>query len=99
MTEYITINDNDDLQKFFYEVDNLHDSIIRQCTIQSIGYVNDQFLMYGDAEPFHAKIFIQSQFSRSPCIEICLQRVYQLQIKGVFISDACGKLALKQAST
>jgi len=92
MSEFTTIKNNDDLQKFFSEVGYLHDSMIRQCTIQSIGYVDDDFLMYGDAEPFNVKIFIQSQFSESPCIEIHLFRVYKLLIKDVSISDSCGKI-------
>jgi len=92
MPEFTVVKNNHDLENFFCEVAYLHDSIIRQCAIQSIGYVDEQLFMYGDMEPFHAKVFIQSQFSESPCIEIHFLRVHQLLLKDVFISTACGKV-------
>ncbi|MCL2742987.1 MAG: hypothetical protein FWE67_03965 [Planctomycetaceae bacterium] len=91
MSEFITIKNDHDIQQLFDKVHYFHDSIIRQCMTQSIGYVDSLFGMYGDVEPFNAKIFIQSQFSESPCIEIYLYRVSKLLLKDVFISEASGK--------
>ena len=92
MCEFKTVKSNTDLQTFFHEVNFFHDSMIRQCTTQSIGYVDHQAWMYGDTEPFNAKLFIQSQFPESPCIEIHLYRVSRLLLEEIFLSEACGKL-------
>ena len=92
MSEFKTIKTDSDLQNLFVEVNYFHDSIIRQCITQSIGYVDDQSWMHGDVEPFNAKMFLQSQFPESSCIEIHFNRVCRLLLKDVFIYEASGKI-------
>jgi len=65
--------------------------MIRQCATQSVGYIDHQSWMVGDAQLFNAKLFIQSQFSGSPCIEIHFDRVSKLLLENVSIDEACGK--------
>ncbi len=85
------ISTNDQLQEFLRQVDYLHDAIIRECAIVARGYVDTEYRLFGDTEPFDAKIFIQTQSSEVPAIEIefngvtrfCVDEPFDLMPSGV----------------
>lgn len=87
MTEITT---NDAMREFLQQADNFHDALIRECGLTARGFVDRDYRLHGDTEPFDARVFLQTQASEVPCMEIefegvkrfCIEQPFDLRPSG-----------------
>jgi hypothetical protein len=92
MNSEIQITNDDELAQFLYLVDNFHDTIIKECKINSIGYVDQAYNMYGDTERYNVHIFMQSQFCDIHGIEIKFKQVTKFSLPCITFFSPEGKI-------
>jgi hypothetical protein len=73
--DYVAVRNQTDFQAFCYTVDNLHDGLVREAAIIARGYVDSNFLMWGDTQPFDMRLIIQLQWEEAPCVDLILEGV------------------------
>ncbi|MGI6123705.1 MAG: hypothetical protein ACOYIG_05850 [Acetivibrionales bacterium] len=81
MTEITT---HEVLIKFLRDADNFHDALIRECALVALGFVDTECRMHGDTEPFEASVFLQTQASDVPGIQIEFDGVTRFTIDRAF---------------
>lgn len=87
MTEIAT---SEAMREFLQQVDSFHDALIRECGLTARGFVDKDYYLHGDAEPFDARVFLQTQASEVPGIEIefegverfCVDQPFDLRPSG-----------------
>ena len=90
---FSTISNQACLDAFLERVDYLHDAMLRELVILSRGYVDERGFMFGDVEPYDARLIFQSQSPDSPCIELICEDVQKLAIAPRFPLDPSGSVA------
>jgi len=85
------ISTNKEMNGFLSRADHFHDTIIREISIVARGYVDAEYSLHGDLDPFDARVFLQTQFSDMPGIELrfdevtrfCVYPPYDLAPSGI----------------
>lgn len=72
---YTTIERQEDFEVFFNSVNWFHDSILRELSLVSRGYVDVDRKMWGDCEPSDLRLILQTQSDKAPCVEIIFEDV------------------------
>lgn len=84
------ITTNEAIQKFLQQADYFHDALIRECSLTARGFVDSEYRLHGDTEPFDARVLLQTQASEVPGIEIefdgvtrfCIEQPFDLRPSG-----------------
>lgn len=78
---YNKIKSQADLERFFDDVAGLHESILKEMSLISRGFVDKEGSCHGDCEPFDARLFFQQQrIGEALGIEIILTNVTHMLI-------------------
>jgi hypothetical protein len=77
------IRTTEELVAFLRQVDNFHDAIVRECSLLAHGFVDEEYNMHGDAKPFDAKVFLQTQFAELPGLEIEFSSVSHFYVEDI----------------
>ncbi len=85
------VRTTEELNEFLRRADNFHDALIRECAVVARGFVDAEYRLYGDMEPFDVCVFLQTQASDTPGIEIafdgvarfCLDQPFDLSPSGL----------------
>jgi hypothetical protein len=78
---WIGINTNEELSEFLGKTDYFSDTIIRECALVARGYVDHDHSMANFLDPYDAKVFLQTQFSDTPGIELEFEGVHRFGVK------------------
>ena len=90
---YTTISDQKSMDSFLNLVRGLHDSIAREVSVVSRGYVLQDRSMLGDMEPRDARFVFQSQDEETPCIDVVFEEIIALHLSSISsVEDARGEV-------
>ena len=77
---HIELFDPDDLKSFIEKLGYFHDSILREMSVISRGYIDSNYLLCGDSAPFDARAIFQFQSDATPCIELIFYDVIEIHL-------------------
>ena len=89
MTEIAT---NEGMSEFLRSTDYFHDALIRECALVAVGFVDAERRLYGDTEPFNARVFVQTQAEDISGIEIEFEGVTRFHIDQPFDLEPSGSI-------
>lgn len=96
---YTTISDQKSMDYFLDLVRGLHDSIAREVSVVSRGYVLQGRSMLGDMEPRDARFVFQSQDEETPCVDVVFEEIIDLHLGSISsIEDARGEVEAARIS-
>ena len=72
---FISIFDKETYEVFDTAVQGFHDSLLREATLLSRGYVDRDGLMHGDTDPYDMKLVFHVQSSLSLYVELFFEEV------------------------
>jgi hypothetical protein len=75
MNQTFKIESPGDVLKFIETVDGLHDALLHEAVLLHPGYVNENGLMFGDAELPNGRLIFQSQFADIAAVQLDLKRI------------------------
>lgn len=75
MSQTFKIESPADVLKFVETVDGFHDALLHEVVLLHPGYVNENRLMFGDAELPNGRLIFQSQFADVAAVQLDLKRV------------------------
>ena len=77
---YAIVKSVDDIHHLLQQVNYFHDSLLREISVLSRGFVNEKLWMYGDSEPFDARLIFQMQNEIIPCIELIFEDILEIRL-------------------
>ena len=89
MTEIAT---NEEMSEFLRSTDNFHDALIRECALVAVGFVDAEHRLFGDTEPFNARVFVQTQAEDVSGIEIEFDGVTRFHVDQPFDLQPSGSI-------
>lgn len=89
---YSIIEDQRALDSFFSCVNYFHDSLLKEVTILSRGYVNKDLFMHGDCAPQDIRLIVQMQSKETPCVEMLFKDIKTFNIESGFSLEPNGKI-------
>ena len=75
MKDYFYVKNQEDIDKFLFAVDNLHDACIRECYLLSRTLVDKDLSMIGYGEPSDLRVIFHSQFNESSVVDCFFEDV------------------------
>ena len=88
---FIEIDSQNAFDRFLSTVDYLHDAILREIGVLARGYVDSELRMFGDADPYDARLVFQVQSAHTPCVEIIFIDVEEIAIRPAQILSPSGR--------
>lgn len=75
------IVDNDGMAAFLAQVDGFHDAVIRECVLRARGFVDREYWLHGDGEPFDADVLLQTQSAQVAAVLLGFEGVSHFCIR------------------
>jgi hypothetical protein len=77
---FTVVENQNMLGKLFSELDYFHDALIKKVSLFTDAYIDKNGFMFGDGDPYHARLLIQFQSLNGGGIELVFHNVETINI-------------------
>lgn len=90
---YTKIDSQAVLDRFLDDVHHFHDTVLRELALLARAYVDDELHMFGDADPYDARLVFQMQSADTPCVELVFEGVTEISFWSKMVLSPSGRYA------